>query len=114
MDSWTNQIIDQCLKALQAQEKPFKYAGASSTTTWPVSLLSAQREKRGSGRRVVCFVRTVSVILQQKVGAGLHMAAGAHWDTKRDGLCELTLDNGHIECVCTVYGVALSPSPQEA
>jgi hypothetical protein len=29
VDSWTNAVIDSCLKGLQGLGKPFKYIGAS-------------------------------------------------------------------------------------
>jgi hypothetical protein len=53
------------------------------------------------------------VILQQKVGAGLHTAVAEHWDVKRDGFALMTIDNGHVECICTVFGVSTTPSEQE-
>jgi Tctex-1 family len=55
----------------------------------------------------------VTVMLQQKVGAGLHTALAAHWDVKRDGVALMTIDNGHVECICTVFGVSTVPSEQE-
>ena len=53
--TWTNQVIDSCLRGLQAMGKSYKYI--------------------------------VTCILLQKNGAGLHTAAGAYWDGKKDGAC---------------------------
>ena len=59
------------------------------------------------------FKYAVSCILLQKNGAPLHTAAGAFWDTKKDGICKVPWENSTMHCIVTVFGLATTPSKQE-
>ena len=48
----------------------------------------------------------------QRNGAGLHTAAGAYWDSRKDGMCKMAWENTTIHCIVTVFGLGISPSPQ--
>jgi dynein light chain Tctex-type 1 len=50
----------------------------------------------------------------QKNGAPLHTAAGAFWDTKKDGICKVPWENSTMHCIVTVFGLATAPSKIEA
>ena len=48
----------------------------------------------------------------QRTGAALHTAAGAVWDSKKDGMCKMAWETRTIHCIVTVYGLATTPSLQ--
>ena len=73
--------------------------------------------------------------MMQKNGAGLHTAAAAFWDTRKDGecvaggvlmhhlltahptpsgMCRVAWENGTLHCIVVVFGLAVSPSSQNA
>ncbi len=56
------------------------------------------------------FKYVVTCVLQQKVGAGMHTAMATVWDAGCDAHCKVTSDHGQLECVCAVYGLAISPT----
>lgn len=58
------------------------------------------------------FKYIVSCIIMQRAGGGLHTAAGAVWDAKKDGMCKMAWENKTIHCIVTVFGLATTPSPQ--
>ena len=60
------------------------------------------------------FKYAISCILMQKNGAPLHTAAGAFWDTKKDGICKVPWENSTMHCIVTVFGLATTPSKIEA
>jgi hypothetical protein len=53
------------------------------------------------------FKFIVSVVLVQRVGAGLHYEMQSFWDPSTDGAVVATFENESITCVTTVIGVAL-------
>lgn len=59
------------------------------------------------------FKYVVSCILMQKTGAPLHTAAGAFWDTKKDGICKVPWENATMHAIVTVFGLSATPSKQE-
>ncbi len=65
---WTNNIVEQCLKRLSSLNKPFKYVG--NISFW----------KR------IFNIDSVTCIIMQKNGAGLHTATSCYWDTASDGI----------------------------
>lgn len=56
------------------------------------------------------FKYVVTCVMQQRVGAGMHTAMAAHWDGRCDRHAKVPYDNGQIECICTVYGLGISPT----
>ena len=48
-----------------------------------------------------------SVVIAQKVGAGVHNACSSYWDTKRDGLVMHKFENTSVFCIANVFFAAL-------
>ena len=55
----------------------------------------------------------VTVILMQKVGAGLVSAASTFWDATSDGLCKVCWENQSIHCIVTVLATSVNVSSKE-
>ena len=55
----------------------------------------------------LCFSCTVTCILMQKVGAGLHATSSCVWDPMTDGCCTVKWENKTIYCMVTVFGLAI-------
>ncbi|CEG37741.1 Dynein light chain [Plasmopara halstedii] len=55
------------------------------------------------------FKYAVTCLIMQKTGAGMATAAACFWDTTMDGNCTVLWENSTINCIVTVYGVAISP-----
>jgi dynein light chain Tctex-type 1 len=53
------------------------------------------------------FKYAVTAVLQQRVGAGLHVAAGARWDRRTDGSVRVPWESATVQGVVTVYALAL-------
>ena len=100
VNDWTNAVIDQCLKGLQALGKPFKYIGthgpppALPRPPTPVRALDAMVVSAPcphARMAIVCAdlarggCSPVTCIIMQKNGAGLYTTATTFWDTKKDG-----------------------------
>jgi dynein light chain Tctex-type 1 len=128
---WTNMVIDSCLKGLQGLGKPFKYIGLCFEHCTMMPSFIARNQGRA-----VCVA--VTCIIMQKNGAGMHTAAAAFWDTRKDGaccsfsihfklaivfvtapfflttlgMCKVPWENATMHCIVTVFGLAVSPSAQ--
>ncbi len=50
---------------------------------------------------------SVTCVIMQRVGAGLHMASTCLWNRKTDGSCHVRWENGTVVCVVTVFGLAI-------
>ena len=75
LDTWSNNVIEACLKRCTALGKPFKYVVTSHLT--------------------------------QKVGAGMHVASTSLTDPKTDGKLSTTWGNNTMQCVVTLYWLAI-------
>ncbi|KAM8858089.1 dynein light chain Tctex-type 3 [Synchiropus splendidus] len=53
------------------------------------------------------FKYIVNCIIMQKSGAGLHTANSCYWDTTTDGSCTVRWENRTMNCVVSVFAVAL-------
>jgi len=53
------------------------------------------------------FKYTVTVMMTQKAGAGLHAASSCYWDANTDGSCTVRWENKTMHCAVTVFGLAL-------
>jgi hypothetical protein len=98
VNDWTNSVIDQCLKGLQALGKPFKYIGTPRRCGHPAHVAALRTPPlfppcalRSSVIPCIGFIcrclalRAVTCIIMQKNGAGLYTTATTFWDTKKDG-----------------------------
>ncbi|XP_041834825.1 dynein light chain Tctex-type 3-like [Melanotaenia boesemani] len=52
------------------------------------------------------FIVTCAVM--QKTGAGLHTANSCYWDTTTDGSCTVRWENRTMNCVVSVFAVAIA------
>ena len=59
------------------------------------------------------FKYVVTVVLQQRNGAGMYAAAGGKWDGKKDGTVKVPWESQTVQALVTVFAAALSPSPQQ-
>jgi len=53
------------------------------------------------------FKYTVTCVIMQKTGAGLHAASACYWDESTDGSCTVRWENNSMYCTITVFGLAL-------
>lgn len=51
------------------------------------------------------FKYTVTCIIMQKNGAGLHTASTCYWDTKTDGSCCVRWENKTMHVIVTVFAL---------
>jgi len=72
---WSASIVENVLKALHGQQKPFKYVGMLNRFNFHAQDLWLSD----------FFYVSVTCIIMQKNGAGLHTASTCYWDTKTDG-----------------------------
>ena len=54
------------------------------------------------------FKYVVTGVLTQKNGAGLNTAATTFWDANKDGYCKVFWENETMNCIITVYGMAIN------
>ncbi|ETV95949.1 hypothetical protein H310_10609 [Aphanomyces invadans] len=100
VNDWTNSLVAIVLSGLQNLNKPFKYAGVYAKPSPP----------RHDGFHGCVLSGPVTCLIMQKTGAGVTTAAACYWDPVVDGNCTVLWENSTIQCVVTVYGVAISPS----
>ena len=55
------------------------------------------------------FKFAVTIILSQKVGAGLASSACMFWDPETDGHCKIVWSNDELQAVVTVFGICTEP-----
>eukprot|EP00743_Colponemidia_sp_Colp-15_P001423 GILK01001561.1.p2 GENE.GILK01001561.1~~GILK01001561.1.p2 ORF type:complete len:112 (-),score=17.95 GILK01001561.1:227-562(-) len=53
------------------------------------------------------FKYVVTCVIMQKNGCGLQSAATAFWDSKTDGLCSVQVGNMTLDCMVTVFAMAI-------
>ena len=56
----------------------------------------------------------VTVVLQQRNGAGMHAAASARWDSKKDLTVKVPWESSCCQALVTVFAVAINVSPQQS
>ncbi|KAH9592761.1 Dynein light chain Tctex-type, variant 2, partial [Schistosoma haematobium] len=66
VQQWTSSVIEQCLSQLTKLGKPFKYIGMSD--------------------EIMFQPFSVTCVIMQKSGAGLHTASSCYWDSSTDGV----------------------------
>lgn len=49
----------------------------------------------------------INCSLQQRTGAGLHLASASYWDPITDGACTIKWDNDYIHCCVHVFGIQI-------
>lgn len=59
------------------------------------------------GRRAANVNCTVTSIIMQKNGAGLHTASSCYWDNSTDGCLTVKVEYKTMVCMCTAYGLAI-------
>ena len=53
------------------------------------------------------FKYIINCSLQQKTGAGLHLASASYWDPITDNSCTVKWDNEFVHCCIHVFGVQI-------
>ena len=81
---------------------------AGKSAAWSASVTEAVVKGLAALARPYKFV--VACVLVQRAGGGLHAAAAALWDAKKDGVCSMAWENASMHCIVTVAGLALTPS----
>ncbi len=54
------------------------------------------------------FKYIITCIIMQDTGAGLNSSSSMHWDTSKDGLNRTQWNNTTMNCIVTVYGLAIN------
>lgn len=104
VQGWIDTICSKISHTLIDTNKPFKYIGTCATVkfTFLRSMLT------------YCIgIITVTAVIVQKNGTGLHIGHSTHWDISNDNAVvvrwptEKKKDpNARLNCVVTVFGVA--------
>jgi hypothetical protein len=50
---------------------------------------------------------SVTCVIMQKNGAGLHTASSCYWDNSTDGSCTVRWENKTMYCIVSVFGLAI-------
>ena len=53
------------------------------------------------------FFISVTCVIMQKNGAGLHTASSCYWDNSTDGSCTVRWENKTMYCIVSVFGLAI-------
>ena len=53
------------------------------------------------------FHPSVTCVIMQKNGAGLHTASSCYWDNSTDGSCTVRWENKTMYCIVSVFGLAI-------
>ena len=53
------------------------------------------------------FISSVTCVIMQKNGAGLHTASSCYWDNSTDGSCTVRWENKTMYCIVSVFGLAI-------
>ncbi|XP_061480252.1 dynein light chain Tctex-type 1 isoform X1 [Rhineura floridana] len=83
VNQWTTGVVEQILSQLTKLGKPFKYVA-------------------------LCLLEfTVTCVIMQKNGAGLHTASSCFWDNSADGTCTVRWENKTMYCIVSAFGLAI-------
>lgn len=96
VNQWTSSVVENCLSVLTKLQKPYKYIGMLC-----VYLL----EFRTKFNRFHFFIWTVTCMIMQKNGAGLHTASSCYWNNETDGSCTVRWENKTMYCIVSVFGL---------
>jgi dynein light chain Tctex-type 1 len=96
VNNWTGAVVENCLSVLTKQQKPYKYIGESS------SLYMLRISFISFSYSYFCFyiLFTVTCMIMQKNGAGLHTASSCYWNNDTDGSCTVRWENKSMYCIC--------------
>lgn len=53
------------------------------------------------------FFLSVTCMIMQKNGAGLHTASSCFWNNETDGSCTVRWENKTMYCIVSVFGLAI-------
>ena len=95
VSQWTNAVVESCLASLTKLQKPFKYIGKLS------------KKLMEKSRRDFLYFFSVTCVIMQKNGAGLHTASSCYWDNSTDGSCTVRWENKTMYCIVSVFGLAI-------
>ena len=97
VNAWSSSIMDTCLQSLVKLQKPFKYIGNNNPQTHFVLLMLIQ----------LLYSITVTCVVVQKNGAGVHTASSCFWDNTTDGSCTVRWENKTMYCIVSVFGLSI-------
>ena len=98
---WMNKIVESLLTQLQTLQKPFKLSTENSI----------KRRMLGIHHAIICLSLcplhryVITVLLEQKNGAGLYSSCDCRWDKSTDGLCTVNWTNETTHGLITVFGL---------
>ena len=111
VQGWIDEICSRITKELIQTNKPFKYAGTSSSPRSALLVLNTSESTNLTLASAVFSIVTCTVM--QKNGAGLHVGYSCFWDTSNDNTVvarwpsERRKDpNARVVCIVTVFGIA--------
>ena len=97
VSQWTNAVVESCLASLTKLQKPFKYIGK----------LSNYAPFLKCHLKFDIYLISVTCVIMQKNGAGLHTASSCYWDNSTDGSCTVRWENKTMYCIVSVFGLAI-------
>ena len=69
--------------------------------------VSAPQMLRETNFPYVNYHFSVTCVIMQKNGAGLHTASSCYWDNSTDGSCTVRWENKTMYCIVSVFGLAI-------
>ncbi|KAK6624249.1 hypothetical protein RUM44_011108 [Polyplax serrata] len=72
---------------------------------WTTSIIERLLTELAKLKRPFKYI--VNCSLQQRTGAGLHLATASYWDPVTDGACTVKWDNDYIHCCVHVFGLQI-------
>eukprot|EP00762_Andalucia_godoyi_P005899 ANDGO_07007.mRNA.1 Dynein light chain Tctex-type len=96
-----SELVTECI------ESTIKTAvyNTSKVDQWTSSIIEACLKKLSSLN--IPFKYIVTCIVMQRTGAGIHSACAAFWDTQSDAVCNVKWENDSMQCIVSVYGLAI-------
>mmetsp|Transcript_40627 Transcript_40627/g.105459 ORF Transcript_40627/g.105459 Transcript_40627/m.105459 type:complete len:88 (-) Transcript_40627:109-372(-) len=86
-------VVENCLKRLYSLGRNYKYVGMPR----PLSLQFT----------MTAYSCTVTCMITQNTGAGVHTSHTCYWDANTDGFGKSRWENGTMCCLTTVYALAI-------
>ena len=102
VNQWTNSVVESCLASLTKLQKPFKYIGENEFFSLNSFSISSELTVKPCASSF-----SVTCVIMQKNGAGLHTASSCYWDNTTDGSCTVRWENKTMYCIVSVFGLAI-------
>lgn len=109
VNSWTNTMVEQSLRGLLGQNKPFKYVVTTIIMQKNGAGLHTAAGTFWDGKKDGALTRTGAAAPPRRV---LTPPTITPYSTFCAGVCKVPWENGTMQIVVTVFALATNPSPQ--